>query len=476
MSTVLAIDLGNESGRVVSVTFDGERVTAAERYRFANNPVTVRGTLHWDVLRLWHEIEQGLNCCKEDAVSGIGVASFGVDYGLLDRDGNLLGNPVHMRDTRTEDVLPWVFERISERALFERTGVGAHPINTLFQLASMVRDGSPQLDAAHTLLTMPNLINYWLTGEKLSEFTHTTTTQCYSPFKADWDNDLLNLLDIPTAMFPQVVPPGEHIGSYGHIPIYTVASHDTASAVVAVPTETANYAYISSGTWSLFGLEVPQPVTNEKALAAGLTNEGGYGGSYRMLSLIMGMWLVQECRRAWSNGNELIDYGTLFEIDDAPPFQSLINPDDPSLFTPGDMPFRIRELCAAHNEPVPQSQAAMVRCIMESLALKYDHVLAKQVEAAGQPVDVIHIVGGGAQNETLCQMTANATGRPVIAGPVEATALGNGLVQFIAQGEITDLAQAREVIRRSYPAKRYEPQDVAAWQTVKERFSRIVGE
>jgi len=275
-------------------------------------------------------------------------------------------------------------------------------------------------------------------------------------------------------MFTPIVMPGERIGTYGETPVFTVGSHDTASAVAAVPTETPHYAYISSGTWSLFGLEVDAPVINVQALAAGLTNEGGVGGKYRLLRLIMGMWLVQECRRTWSEGGDLIDYATLFDVSAAPPFQAFINPDNPLLMQPGNMPARIQQLCVDTGQPVPQSQPEIVRTIMESLALKYRYTLDGLTAAAGQPVDVIHIVGGGAQNDLLCQMTANATGRPVIAGPVEATALGNGLVQLMAMGEIRDLAEGREVIRHSYPVKRFEPQERAAWDAAYERFNALL--
>lgn len=476
---ILAVDLGNESGRVMSLYFDGNCIEAGGAYRFPNDPVTVRGILHWDVLRLWHHVQQGINRATSSSETtekpaGIGVASFGVDFGLLDKHGKLLGNPVHMRDTRTQDIAEWVFERVPEAVLFRRTGVGAHPINTLFQLAALVRNDDPQLAQAHTLLTMPNLINYWLTGEKRSEFTHSTTTQCFSPALGDWDKDLLVDVGIPTGMFPEVVQPGTPMGSHSQIPVYAVASHDTASAVVAVPTETEHYAYISSGTWSLLGLEVPNPVTSDKALRAGLTNEGGFGGTYRMLSLIMGMWLVQECRRTWTQAGESHSYDALFELSDANPFAALIDPDDPILFTPGDMPGRIRQLCKQNGQPIPQTPGQVIRCILRSLALKYAHVLEQQVAAAAQPVDVIHVVGGGAQNRLLCQMTANATGRPVLAGPVEATALGNALVQLVAMGEIADLAEARAVVRRSYPVTRYEPRDVATWAQARERFAGIL--
>lgn len=476
MMQVTAVDLGNESGRLMNINFDGRHITSAELYRFLNNPVTVNGTMFWDVLRLWHEIEIGLSRAREQPLAGIAVDSFGVDFGLLDSAGQLIGNPVHMRDGRTAGMMEWVLERIPKSALFERSGgIGFYVINSLYQLVAIARSAPWQLQAARTFLTMPNLMNYWLTGEKVSEFTHTTTTQCYNPLAGEWDWPTLETLGIPTAMFPPVVQPGVKIGTYNDVPVFAVASHDTGSAVVAVPTETAKYAYISSGTWSLFGLETRQPLTSQAALEANLTSEGGAYGTYRPLKMVMGMWLIQQCRLQWAHQSVNTDYDWLLaQAENESAFRSLIDPDDAVFFSPGDMVSRIQAFCQHSGQPVPESVGQVMRCALESLALKYRYVLEQLMSVSEQAVDVIHIVGGGSQNPLLCQMTADATGRPVLAGPVEATALGNGLVQLIALGEIKDIAEARQVVRASFPPVLYEPQSGTDWEAAYVRFRGLV--
>ncbi len=459
----------------MEIGFDAGRISSAEIHRFPNNPVTVNGTLYWDVLRLWYEIQQGLSKALSQRADGIAIDSFGVDFGLLDERGNLIGNPVHMRDRRTEGMMDWVFERIPRETLFLRTGVGFYIINSLYQLAALVNRDPWQLQLARTLLTMPNLLNYWLTGEKLSEFTHTTTTQCYNPSVGDWDRQTLETLGIPTTILPPIVQPGTPIGTYGGVPVFAVASHDTGSAVVAVPTQTPKYAFISSGTWSLFGVEVRQPILTIVAMNANLTNEGGAGGTYRALKMVMGLWIVQQCRAAWRQQGLEADYGVLLAQAQAEtPFASFIDPDDPTFFLPGEMPERVRAFCENTGQAIPQSAGQVMRCVLESLALKYRHVLEQLVIVTGQPVDVLHIVGGGAQNPLLCQMTADATRCPVLAGPVEATALGNGLVQLIARGELRDLAEARQVVRTSYPPQQYEPERSGDWEMAYERFRKII--
>jgi rhamnulokinase len=476
MTTLIAVDLGNESGRIMQIGFDGKQLSSREVYRFPNNPVTVNGALTWDVLRLWHEIQQGLALALQDGADGIGVASFGVDFGLLDARGDLIANPVHMRDSRTDGMMDWVFSRIPKQLIWQRSGgIGFYVINTLYQLAA-IRNRQPwMLDAAQTLLTMPNLINYWLTGERLSEFTHTTTTQCYNPMAGDWDRETLDTLGIPTAMLPPVVQPGTQIGAYKGVPVYTVASHDTGSAVVAVPAQTPHYAYISSGTWSLFGVETTAPLLNLAALDANITSEGGAFGTFRPLKLVMGLWILQRCRATWRNTGTELEYEQLLQrAERTAPLQAWIDPDDSVFFTPGDMPARIRAYCERTGQRPPTGDAAIVRCVLESLALKYRMVLDELIAASGQPVDVIHIVGGGSQNPTLCQMTANATGRPVIAGPAEATALGNAVVQLIARGDLRDLAEARAMIAEGWIMARYQPQDTAAWQAAYARFCGVV--
>ncbi|MFQ3536314.1 MAG: rhamnulokinase family protein [Aggregatilineales bacterium] len=475
MTDVIAVDLGNESGRIFSVRFDGTHIQGVERYRFANVPVMVSGTLYWDILRLWHEIELGLAAAQLQTAAAIGVDSFGVDFGLLDRRGALLSNPVHMRDKRTEGMMELVTALVPRHELYQRTGIGFYVINTLYQLMALQQDAPELIDVANTLLTIPNLITYWLTGEKISEFTHTTTTQCYNPTLGAWDKELLSRLGMPTHFLPTVVQPANWIGTYRDVPVFTVASHDTASAVVAVPAQTPHFAYISSGTWSLLGVETRAPILTEAAMNANITNEGGAFGTFRPLKMVMGLWLVQQCRARWAEQGLDVAYEALLnEAHSAQPFVALIDPDDPSFFAPTDMPARIASFCQATDQPVPQTQGAILRCIFESLALKYRYALEGLVQATGAQVDALHIVGGGSQNALLCQMTADATGKTVYAGPVEATSLGNALVQLIALGELSDLAQARHVVQQSYPPALYTPSYTLDWEGAYVRFGRLL--
>ncbi|PJF36167.1 MAG: rhamnulokinase [Candidatus Thermofonsia Clade 1 bacterium] len=475
MTDLIAVDLGNESGRIFRVRFDGRQVQGTERYRFANVPVSLRGTLYWDALRLWQEIERGLAAAQLETAAGIGVDSFGVDFGLLDRRGALLSNPVHMRDKRTEGIMEQVLALVPRQELYQRTGIGFYVINTLYQLVALQRDAPELLELTDTLLTMPNLILYWMTGEKVNEFTHTTTTQCYNPTLGDWDRELLRRLGLPTHFLPTVVQPANLIGLYSDVPVFTVASHDTASAVVAVPTESEHFAYISSGTWSLIGVETRQPILTEPAMNANITNEGGAFGTFRPLKMVMGLWLVQQCRARWQQQGQNVAYETLLsEAQQAQPFLALIDPDDPAFFAHGDMPARIADFCRATEQPVPETQGAIVRCILESLALKYRYALEQIVAATGRQVEALHIVGGGSQNALLCQMTADAIGKVVYSGPIEATVLGNALVQLVALGELRDLAEARQVVRASYPPLRYTPSYLQDWEGAYARFRRLV--
>ncbi len=471
---VIAIDLGAESGRVLRVGFDGRAFHLEDVHRFPNIPVHAGGTLYWDILRLWHEITQGIQQAGRTAAS-IGIDTWGVDFALLDRSGNLLSNPVHYRDQRTEGMMEWVFERVPRRAIFERTGIQFMMLNTLYQLAAVARDQRPLLECAANLLTIPDLLNYWLTGEKVNEFTNATTTQFYNPRTGGWDTETLTALGIPTHLLGQVVPAGTRIGAYHDIPVIAPACHDTGSAVVAVPTTTENYAYISSGTWSLLGLEVAEPVMNDAAYTANLTNEGGAYGTFRLLKNVMGLWLAQQCRATWREAGTEYSYSDLTQAAiSAEPFQSFIDPDDPRFLPPGDMPARIRDYCQQTGQPVPQSPGQIMRTVYESLALKYSFVLDHLIAVSGRGVDRVHIIGGGTQNTLLNQMTANATGRTVITGPVEATALGNAIVQFITLGEIGSLAQARTLLSETLDTYRYEPQAVEQWQAAYARFKSLL--
>ncbi len=473
MVHVIAIDLGAELGRVTRVDFDGEKLRLDEVHRFPNIPVPTHGTLYWDILRLWHEIVTGIEQASASA-AGIGVDAWGVDFGLLDRDGRLVGNPTHYRDRRTDGMFEWVFARVPRREVFERTGIQFMLLNTLYQLSSMVATQSAQLEAATTYLSIPDLFNYWLTGEKVCEFTHATTTQFYNPRAGDWDRQMLAQLGIPTELFGTIVPPGTRVGAYEGIPVFAPASHDTGSAVVAIPTTTEDYAYLSSGTWSLLGLEINTPVINDASYAANVTNEGGVNGTFRFLKNVVGLWIAQQCRATWRAQGEDYSYDDLTRLAvNAEPFRSLIEPDDPAFLPHGDMPARIREFCQRSGQPVPETVGQVMRAIYESLALKYRLVLDDLIALSGRRVERLHVIGGGTQNRLLCQMTADAIGRTVIAGPIEATAMGNGIVQLIALGEIGSVAQAREILSRSTETAVYEPQQTNAWEEAYARFREL---
>jgi rhamnulokinase len=471
---VLAVDLGAESGRVIRVGFDGSQFQFEEVHRFPNIPVQAGNTLYWDVLRLWHEITTGIHAAGKQ-VAGIGVDTWGVDFAFLDRDGNLLANPVHYRDRRTDGMFEWVFERVPRRTVFERTGIQFMVINALYQLASLVKNQSPLLESASTLLPIPDLFNYWLSGTKSAEFSHVTTSQCYNPRKGNWDYETLHTLGFPTHILPNMIQPGTLIGDYHGIPVIAPATHDTGSAVVGVPTTTSNYAYLSSGTWSLIGLEVKEPVINDAAYTANVTNEGGAYGTFRLLKNVMGLWIAQQCRATWQQEGTDYSYDQLTTAAmDAEPFRSLIDPDDPAFLPPGDMPARIREFCARTGQPQPETIGQIMRTVYESLALKYRYALDRLVNLAGHDVDHLHIIGGGSQNRLLNQMTTDATGRVVITGPVEATALGNAIVQFIALGELDNIAQARSILSQTMGTETYTPRQSAEWQDAFERFTRYV--
>ncbi len=471
---VLAIDIGAESGRVMRIGFDGDSFHISELHRFPNVPVMAGGTLYWDVLRLWHDIQTGIEAAGP-GMAGLGIDTWGCDYALLDRDGELLGNPVHYRDPRNEGMSDRVFEQVPWRTVYERTGIQLMAPNTLFQLAGMVRSDSWQLANADCFLPFPQLFNYWMTGNRSAEFTHVSTMQIYSPHSKDWDYETLQAIGVPTHIFGDIVPPGTRLGEYQGIPVFAPASHDTASAVVGVPATGSDFAYLSSGTWSLLGLEIQEPIINEASFAANLTNEGGVEGTFRFLVNVMGLWLVQQCRATWAAAGHELDYGQLTnEARSAAPFVSLIDPDDDLFFSPGDMPARICDFCRATGQPVPESVGAIMRCVNESLALKYRYALERLTAVSEQPVAQLHIIGGGSQNELLNQMTADATGLPVVAGPVEATALGNAIVQFIALGEIANVAEARNILANTAGSVTFEPQNDELCQEAFVRFCSLL--
>ncbi|MFB6725055.1 rhamnulokinase family protein [Kribbella sp. NPDC056345] len=451
MKRVAAVDLGASSGRVMLGEVGPDVLNLTEVNRFWNGPVDVRGTLHWDILHLYRSMLDGLH--KAGPVDSLAIDSWAVDYGLLDASGQLLSNPIHYRDSRTQTSVGEVLQKISAPDLYEVTGLQQLPINTLYQLAAEHR-----LEQAQTLLLIPDLLAYWLTGSIGVERTNASTTQLYDVRRREWATALAEQVGVPARVLPRLWEAGDTIGSYDGTPVIAVGSHDTASAVVSVPTETERFAYISSGTWSLVGLELDAPVLTEEARLANFSNEGGVDGRIRFLRNVMGLWILQECQRVWQDD----DLPRLLrEAAAATPFALLIDPDAPEFLAPGDMPARIG------NAP----KGAVVRCVLESLALAYRRTLRSAQELADRPVDVLHVIGGGSQNELLCQLTADACGLPVLAGPVEASALGNVLVQARALGEpLPDLAAMRALVRSTHRLRRYTPQGKPAdWDAAESR-------
>ena len=491
---LLALDLGAESGRAVVGHLDGRSLRLEELHRFPNGPVRVNGHLHWDALRLYTEIKHGIGLAVKQYgadLASVGLDTWGVDFGLLDARGSLLGNPYHYRDSRTDGVIEQVFEVVPREQVFDQTGIQFMQLNSLYQLYAMRLANDPALDVARTFLTMPDLFNYWLTGRQANEFSIATTTQCYDPRKKTWAADLLDRLDLPSAAFGEIVPPGTTLGNLradvaeelgaasASLAVIAPATHDTGSAVAAVPARTTRYAYISSGTWSLMGVEVDRPVITEQSLAYNFTNEGGVLGTIRLLKNIMGLWLVQECRREWAREGEAYDYATLTQMAaDAPPFgggkAAIVDVDAHPFLAPGDMPNKIRQFCRDTGQAVPESKGAVLRCALESLALRYRWVLEKLEEMQGQRIEVVHIIGGGLQNELLCQLAADAMQRPVVTGPVEATAMGNILMQALALGQISSLAEGREWVRNSCEVKTYEPGPAAPWDDAYGRYLALL--
>ncbi|MFC5924020.1 rhamnulokinase [Micromonospora vulcania] len=467
-----AVDLGASSGRVMTARVEPGRLELDEAHRFRNEPVRVAGTLHWDVLALYRGVLDGLRAAGP--VASIGIDTWAVDYGLLDASGALLGNPVHYRDGRTDGVGDRVAKQLGAERLYTTTGLQHLPFNTLYQLVAAT--GTPQLDVAHRLLLIPDLIAYWLTGEVGAEVTNASTTQLYDLRRRAWATDLMRDAGIRSELFPPLREAGTLIGPVrpelglpGEPAVVAVGSHDTASAVVGVPATGAHFAYISCGTWSLVGVELDAPVLSEQSRRANFTNESGVDGTIRYLRNVMGLWLLQESLRTWGTTDLPALLGQAAR---EPAFRSVVDPDDPAFLPPGDMPARIADACGRTGEPVPMTPAATVRCILDSLALAHRRAVAQAQLLSGRHVDAVHVVGGGARNELLCQLTADACGLPVLAGPVEATALGNVLVQARALGVLGgDLAALRAELRQSQQIVRYEPRGAeTAWRAAARRL------
>jgi rhamnulokinase len=472
--TVLAIDLGAESGRVMAVHFDGSELLLEELHRFSNTAVQTNGTLYWDILRLWKDILSGIKKGEKFKPASIGVDTWGVDFALLDKHGKLIGKPVHYRDSRTENIMENVFKKVPQKDIFDQTGIQFLPFNTIYQLVSMVENEARELKNADTFLTIPDLLNYWLTGNKYCEFTNATTTQLFNPTTGTWAYDLIEMLNIPGNIFPEIVKPGTPIGYFQGIPVIASASHDTGSAVAAVPASAENFAYISSGTWSLVGIEVCEPVISSDALQFNITNEGGVNDTYRLLKNVMGLWIVQQCRKTWQMQGDNHSYAQLTAwAAEAAPLMSVINPNDLRFLAPGDYPKFVQDFCRESNQKIPQSKGEIIRCVLESLACAYREVIEKIEQLNNKKIEKIHIVGGGTQNGLLNQMTADVCGIPVVSGPVEATVIGNALVQFISLGEIKDLEQGRELVGNLDEIRNYQPENNSAWQDTYSKYKEL---
>ncbi|MEZ6133138.1 MAG: rhamnulokinase family protein [Planctomycetaceae bacterium] len=488
--TYLAVDLGAESGRVMAGRFNGSSIGLESCHRFANGPVNLGGTLRWNLIGLWSEIQNGLREAASrlngSAVS-VGVDTWGVDFVLMNKHDELLGQPWNYRDSRTEGMLQKAFSRVPRSEIFAETGLQFMQINSLYQLLAMCERDPELVAQARRFLMVPDFFHWCLSGSRVVEFTNATTSQMLNAKTRDWAFDLLRKFEIPTDMFPELVTPGTSLGTLrkevadftglGKLNVVTPATHDTGAAVAAVPTRrTGNpdWAYISSGTWSLMGVEVQDAILTQQALERNVTNEGGVDGTYRLLKNIMGLWLVQRCKVAFAAKGKDIDYSELTRLaTEAPAFRSLVDPDRNCFLGPPDMSTAIAEECRRTGQPVPETEGQFVRCALESLALKYRMVLGWLEELTGVRVEVIHIVGGGTQNQLLNQFTADACVRPVFAGPIEATALGNVLLQARAAGDIGSLSEIREVVRSSQTIGEYTPQHTAAWDDAWGRFQDL---
>lgn len=485
----LAVDLGASSGRVMAGRFDGQKISLESFHRFHNGPVNLGGTLRWNVLNLWTEIQNGLQIAatemKGSAVS-VGVDTWGVDYVLLNKNDELLGQPWNHRDSRTDGMIAKACAKVPKQDIFAATGMQFIQINSLYQLLAMNERDPELLSQATRFLLMPDFFHFLLSGSRVVEFTNATTSQMLNPKTRSWSFDLLRQLELPTEMLPEVVNPGTDLGTLrtevgdftglGKLKVVAPATHDTGAAVAAVPTSqtgTPNWAYISSGTWSLMGVEVQEAILTPQALKYNMTNEGGVDGTFRVLKNIMGLWLVQRCQLAFKNRGKDIEFAELVRLaTEATAFRSIINPDHPSLLGPPDMCDAIADECRRLNQPVPETEGQFIRCALESLAFKYRKVLQELEELTGTPIEVIHIVGGGTQNQLLNQFTADACGRPVVAGPVEATALGNVLIQARAAGDLSSLSEIREVVRSSESLGEYTPEISGQWNEAWPRFEQ----
>jgi len=484
----IAFDIGASNGRCVLGQFDGNELKLDEVSRFDNAHIRVRDHLHWDVLSLYDKVKKGL--CEAARMYGkdiasLGVDTWGVDYGLLDSQGNLIGNPYMYRDPQTEGMLEEAFAMMSREEIFQITGIQFIRFNSLFQLLAMVKSGSPLLEVADTYLMMPDLLNYWLTGRKVVEYTNASTSQILDARSKIWSLPLIRAMGIPEHIFPEIIEAGQILaqlkgtlaGEIGlpKIPVVATATHDTAAAVVSVPAETDNFAYLSSGTWTLLGTEIPGPIFSPKVEAYNFGNEGGVCNTIRLLRNIANMWLPQECRRIWRlEGNDYSWEVLMHLASAAESFVACVDPDAPEFMLPSNMPEKIQESCKKTGQKTPQNHGEIMRVCLESLAFKYRLTIEQLTDIVGEKPEALHIIGGGARNSLLCQMAANASGMQVVAGPYEATTIGNLVMQMIAVGDLGSLSEGRALIRRSFPTVVYTPQETELWEEKYQLFLNII--
>ena len=485
MKKVLAFDFGASSGRAIIGSFDGEKITLKEVHRFTNDPVDLGGTLYWDVLRLFYEIKQGIVKAKiAGGFDSIGIDTWGVDFGLIDKNGRLLENPVHYRDKRTSGLVEESFKSVPRQKMYDITGIQFMELNTVFQLISLKKQRPEMLERADKMLFMPDLFAYFLTGKMCSEYSIASTSQLIDINTRSWSKELLDAFGIKESLFAPLTEPGTQLGNLSKeiceecgvesVPVISVCGHDTQSAITAVPCESGDFAFLSSGTWSLFGTELQKPIVNETSLKINITNEGGFGGTTGFLKNIIGLWLIQESRRQWQREGKDYSYADLEKLAlSEEPFKCFIDPDAPEFVPQGNIPERVREFCRKTGQYVPESVGEIMRCIYESLAMKYRMTFEKLCECTGKDYPVIHVIGGGTKDGLLCRMTASSCGKTVKAGPIEATVMGNVAVQLMSDGTIGSISEARKAVAASESLKTYEPENTDEWIKAYESFVKI---
>lgn len=483
---VLAFDFGASSGRAIIGCFDGDKITLEEVHRFSNDPVSVGGTVYWDVLRLFYEIKQGIIKAKiAGGFDSIGIDTWGVDFGLIDSEGKLMENPVHYRDARTAGLVDEAFKTMPKEKLYGITGIQFMELNTLFQLISLKKYRPWMLERADKMLFMPDLFGYMLTGKMCAEYSIASTSQLIDLDKRTWSKEILDAFGIKESVFAPLVQPGTVLGELSKevceecgvdpVPVISVCGHDTQSAITSVPCEDGDFAFLSSGTWSLFGTELDKPIVNETSMNINITNEGGFDGSTGFLKNIIGLWLIQESRRQWKREGKEYSYADLEKLAlAAEPFKCFIDPDAPEFVPHGNIPERVREFCRKTGQYVPETVGEIMRCIYESLAMKYRLTFEKLRECTERDYPVIHVIGGGTKDGLLCQMTANSCDRTVKAGPIEATVMGNVAVQLMSDGSVKNIGQARKIVADSSELKTFEPKDTDKWAGAYEDFLKVV--